>query len=145
VADVQLAIPPPNRTFSQVDAMAVVGVVGFLVARFVPVARLIPFWGCSFRQLTGIPCPGCGLTRVADRVAHFNLVGALHANPLGTVAAAGFAVAILLSAVHLAFAVPLPEVLLDDREWRRVRWAAVALAAANYLWVVYSYTLLGYR
>jgi hypothetical protein len=82
---------------------------------------------------------------VAERVAHFNLVGALHANPLGTVAATGFAAAILLSAVHLAFAVPLPEVLLDAREWRRVRWAAVALGAANYLWVVYAYTQLGLR
>jgi hypothetical protein len=125
--------------------MAVVGLFGFLVARYVPVARIVPFWGCTFRSLTGIPCPGCGLTRVADRMAHFNLVGALHANPLGTVAAAGFAVAIVVSALHLALKLPVPELLLTHQEWRRVRWGAVALFAANYLWVVYAYTQLGLR
>ena len=141
----QLVIPPRNRSFTQTDAMAVVGVFGFLVARYIPVARLVPFWGCTFRSLTGIPCPGCGLTRVADRMAHFHLVGALRANPLGTVVAALFAVAIVVSVVHLAFKVPVPEVLLTHREWRWVRWAAVALFAVNYLWVVYAYTQLGLR
>jgi hypothetical protein len=141
----QLVIPPRNRSFTQTDAMAVVGLFGFLVARYVPVAKLVPFWGCTFRQLTGIPCPGCGLTRVADRVAHFNLQGALHANPLGTVAAVAFAVAILVSSVHLTLGVPVPELVLEPREWRRVRWAAVGLFAANYLWVVYAYTQLGLR
>jgi hypothetical protein len=142
---VQLVIPSRNRSFTQTDALAVVGLVGFLVARFVPVARLVPFWGCSFRRLTGIPCPGCGLTRVAERMAHWNLAGALHANPLGTVVAAGFAVAVVLSALHLGFGVPVPELVLSPREWRRVRWAAVGLVVANYLWVVYATTQLGYR
>jgi Protein of unknown function (DUF2752) len=145
VGGVQLVLPPRNRDFTQTDAMAVVGAFGFLVARFIPVARLLPFWGCTFRRMTGIPCPGCGLTRVADRFAHLNLLGALHANPLGTVAAAGFAVAIVLSSVHLTLGVPLPELVLDAREWRVVRWAAVALFAVNYLWVVFAYTQLGYR
>ena len=141
----QLVMPPRNRVFGQLDAMAVVGVAGFLVARFIPVAKLVPFWGCTFRALTGIPCPGCGLTRVAERVAHLNVAGALRANPLGTVAALGFAAAIVLSALHLLFKLPLPEVLLTHREWRVVRWGAVGLFAANYLWVVYAYTQLGLR
>lgn len=141
----QLYFPPRNRRFGPVDALGLLGLAGFLVARFVPLARLIPFWGCGFRQFTGVPCPGCGLTRVAERFAHFHLVGALEANPLGTVAAAFFAVMMVLSALHLTLAMPVPELLLDERETRRARWGAGVLFTLNYGWVVFSYTQLGYR
>lgn len=141
----QLVIPRPNRSFGTVDALALIGVVGLAIARWVPIAMLIPFWGCGFRKLTGIPCPGCGLTRVADRVAHFNVLGALKANPLGTVAAVGFALAIVASVAHLTFKVPVPELVLDDREWKRVRWGAVALFALNYAWVIFAHTTLHWR
>jgi len=142
---VQLVIPRPNRSFGTVDALALIGVIGLAIARWVPIAMLIPFWGCGFRKLTGIPCPGCGLTRVADRVAHFNVLGALKANPLGTVAAVGFALAIVASVVHLSFKVPLPELVLDDREWKRVRWGAVLLFGLNYAWVIFAHTTLHWR
>lgn len=139
---VQVYVPPRNRSFGTIDALALVGLVGFAVARWVPLARIVPFWGCGFRKVTGIPCPGCGLTRVADRFAHLNILGALKANPLGTVAAALFAAAIVASFVHLTFKVPVPELVLDDREWTRVRWAAVLLFCVNYAWVVFAYTQL---
>lgn len=141
----RIYLPPPNRSFGAADAMGLIGLLGFLVARFVPIAVIIPFWGCMFRQVTGIPCPGCGLTRVADRFAHFNVVGALKANPLGTVAAAFFAVMMVWSFLHLAFKVPIPELVLDEKEWRRVRWATLFLFVANYAWVVFSYTQLHFR
>jgi hypothetical protein len=142
---VQLVIPQRNRSIGTVDAIAFIGVIGFAIARWIPIAMIIPFWGCGFRKLTGIPCPGCGLTRVADRFAHFNLLGAFKANPLGTVAAALFASAILGSALHLAFRVPMPELVLNDKEWARVRWGAVFLFAANYAWVIFAYTTLHWR
>lgn len=141
----QLVIPEKNRSFGALDAIALIGVIGFSIARWVPVAKLIPFWGCGFRKMTGIPCPGCGLTRVADRFAHFNVLGALKANPLGTVAAAGFAIAIVYSAVHLLFKVPVPELVLHDKEWRRVRWGAFILFGLNYAWVIFAYAVLGLR
>ncbi len=125
--------------------MGVIGLVGLLVARFVPVARLIPFWGCSFRQLTGFPCPGCGLTRAADRFAHLHWLRALEANPVGTAAAFLFAVAVVLTLVHLVFAVPMPELVLDQRESRRVRWGVGVLLLANYAFVVIGYRYLGLR
>lgn len=125
--------------------MGVIGLFGLLIARFVPVARLIPFWGCAFRQVTGIPCPGCGLTRVADRFAHFNVIGALKANPLGTGAAAFFAVMVVVTVLHLVFAVPIPELVFDDKEWKRLRWVALGVFLTNYAWVVYAHTQLHYR
>lgn len=42
---------------------------------------------CVYRRATGIPCPGCGLTRAASRLAHGDLAGAVRAHPLGPVLA----------------------------------------------------------
>ncbi|MBL8914759.1 MAG: DUF2752 domain-containing protein [Archangium sp.] len=141
----QLVIPQRNRSFGSVDALAIIGVIGLSIARWVPIATMVPFWGCGFRKLTGIPCPGCGLTRVADRVAHFNVLGALKANPLGTVAALLFAGCIVLSVVHLLFKVPVPELVMTEREWKRMRWAALGLFALNYGWVIFAHTTLHWR
>lgn len=139
---VQVVMSRPGRTIGSVDALALIGLVGLLIARFVPVARLIPFWGCTFRKMTGYPCPGCGLTRAADRFAHFNVLGALKANPLGTLAASAFLLCIVGSAVHLTFATPMPEVLLTDAEWRRLKWAGALLVVLNYGFVVYAHRVL---
>ena len=131
----RLEWPVPNRRFGVLDALAVTGLVGLLVARFVPVARL-PFWGCAFREMTGWPCPGCGLTRAADRISHLNFAGAWDANPLGTIAAVGFLVAIVLSALHLALRMPLPSVRLTATE-RTGGYVLLALAVLlNWSWVV---------
>lgn len=118
-----------------VDALGVTGALGFLVARYIPVAKL-PFWGCALRRTTGWPCPGCGLTRVADRMAHFNVAGAWDANPLGTIGAALFALCMGVSALHLAFKLPVPNVTLERRDRRILQillWLAVAV---NYAFVV---------
>jgi hypothetical protein len=142
---VQLYLPQRNRSFGSADAIGVIGLFGLLIARFIPVARLVPFWGCTFRRVTGIPCPGCGLTRVADRFAHLHLLGALEANPLGTVAAAFFAVMVVLTVLHLVFKVPIPEVVMNEREWKGVRYVAIGLFCMNYAWVVFAHTQLHFH
>ena len=128
--------PEPNRSIGVVDGLALTGLLGLLVARFIPIARLIPFWGCSLRQTTGWPCLGCGLTRVADRMSHFNFAGAWEANPLGTVAAGLFMAAIVASVLHLVFRIPLPEVSLKPGEKTAGRVMLVVLVLVNYAWVV---------
>ncbi len=139
---VQLVIPARNRSFGALDALGVIGFIGFVLARYVPLAKIIPFWGCGFRKLTGIPCPGCGLTRVADRFAHFHFWGAIQANPLGALAAAVFAVAVIGSGLHLAFRLPVPHMVLNETEWRRVRWGALFVFGLNYIWVIFAHTML---
>jgi len=138
--------PAPNRVFGFIDAMGVTGVVGLLVARFVPVAKL-PFWGCAIRQATGWPCLGCGLTRVADRMSHFNVAGAWDANPLGTVGAALFMVAVVATVLHLGLKVPLPSVELTPREKFWARSALAVMVVVNYAFVVvktrFPYVLSG--
>ncbi|WP_338869668.1 DUF2752 domain-containing protein [Myxococcus stipitatus] len=132
----QVFIPPRNRRLGTVDYMGLMGLVGLLVARYIPVARIIPFWGCVLRERTGWPCLGCGLTRVADRVSHFNFSGAWEANPLGTVAAILFALAAVVMVVHLVFAVPIPEIQLSAKEWRRVQVVMPVILLVNYAYVV---------
>jgi hypothetical protein len=132
---VTLTWPSPNRRFGFVDALGVCGLLGLLVARFIPVARL-PFWGCTFRDYTGWPCPGCGLTRAADRVAHLNFSGAWEANPLGTLAAVGFALLAVAAFLHLVFGLPIPEAQLAPREQRRWRVGLVIALVANYAFVI---------
>ncbi|MFP2905049.1 DUF2752 domain-containing protein [Pyxidicoccus sp. 3LFB2] len=132
----KVLIPPRNRRFGTVDALGLAGILGLLVARYIPVARLIPFWGCVLREQTGWPCLGCGLTRVADRVSHFNFAGAWDANPLGTVAAFVFALLAVVAVLHLAFAMPIPEVQFSPREWTVLQVVLPVLIVVNYAWVV---------
>lgn len=130
----QLHWPPRNRSIGIIDALALTGLIGLLVARFIPIARL-PFWGCTLREATGWPCLGCGLTRAADRMSHFNVAGAWDANPLGTIAAGLFMVCIVASFVHLAFRVPLPQIVLREREKTWARASVVALVVVNWAWI----------
>lgn len=136
MAGVKVSWPAPNRKLGVMDAMGFLGLAGLLVARYVPVAKLVPFWGCGFRQMTGIPCPGCGLTRVADHFAHLHFKAAFMANPLGFLAACFFAFAAVATVLHLVFKVPLPTVWLEDREWVWLRNAVIGVAVANYAFVL---------
>lgn len=39
-------------------------------------------WTCPFKALTGLRCPGCGLTHAAIHLMHLDFNGAFHANAL---------------------------------------------------------------
>jgi hypothetical protein len=55
---------------------------------------------CPFRLATGLPCPGCGLTRSWVFIAHGDFGEAVRANPFGylTMAAAAAVIVIVASA-----------------------------------------------
>lgn len=52
---------------------------------------------CPLRALTGVPCPGCGMTSVASSLASGDVAGALTADPAGVLLVA---VVATLSVVH---------------------------------------------
>jgi hypothetical protein len=52
-----------------------------LLYRFDPNAADSPFPGCIFKALTGFNCPGCGMTRAAHALVHFDLATAFSMNP----------------------------------------------------------------
>lgn len=74
-------------------ALATLSLLGLVVARLWPVSSVEsgdPT--CLMRILTGLPCPGCGMTRSWVHTAHGNLGTAFEYNlfgPIGMAAAAG--------------------------------------------------------
>jgi hypothetical protein len=127
--------PPRNRSLGYADVLGLLGLVGFLTARFVPVATL-PFWGCALRETTGWPCPACGLTRVAEHVSFGRVVEAWAINPLATVAAVAFAVLALAAVLHLGLGIPVPDVSLTPTEATRVRRVTVLALVGNYAYMI---------
>ena len=49
----------------------------------------LPGWGCPFRAITGVPCPGCFLTRATISALHGDLTTSVSLHAFGPVMAAG--------------------------------------------------------
>jgi len=67
---------------------ALFGALGLLAAGAVWLLRLdrLPYVFCTFKLITGLPCPTCGSTRTFGRLVALDLHGALSMNPLATLA-----------------------------------------------------------
>jgi len=89
---------------------------------------------CIFRSLTGIPCPTCGTTRAATSFLDGNLITAFSANPLAAAAGFLFVVGAPLAALWAFARWPVPVLPTPLPMW--VRIGAVALIAANWLFVI---------
>jgi len=88
---------------------------------------------CWFKNLTGLPCPGCGLTRSFACISHLHFGEALHYHPFGPII---YAVALTSVAAKIA------------GEARRARLAALfdrhrRLASAIYWSLVGSFIAYG--
>jgi hypothetical protein len=94
--------------FGHPEVFALIGLLSFLVARFLPVLSL--HYTCPLRGMAGIPCASCGMTRAFVHLAHGEVGAALAMSPLGALLAGGawaFAAADLLRAA-LGWPLPVP-------------------------------------
>jgi hypothetical protein len=67
----------------QATALALAGAVAFLILqRFDPNSVGNRFPKCVFFSLTGLWCPGCGMTRAVHALAHADFARAFSMNPL---------------------------------------------------------------
>ncbi len=57
-------------------------VVGFCALLGIASLAGVPIWGCPFSMLTGLPCPGCGMTRAVNALLHGNWSQAITYHPL---------------------------------------------------------------
>jgi Protein of unknown function (DUF2752) len=91
---------------------------------------------CGFQQVTGIPCPMCGMTTSWAWFARGNLPASLWIQPMGTILAlltavvfwAGLYVAVTGRAVHH---------LLNYVPSGYIFWSLLALAVLAWLWKIF--------
>lgn len=114
--------------------LAGVGLLGGGLVWLLGLDRL-PFVFCSFKMMTGLPCPTCGSTRTLARLATLDLAGALEMNPLAAVVGLGFAAwavgDLLLLPSRRALRIGLQPALV-----RPVQAAALALFLANWVYLL---------
>lgn len=101
---------------------------------------LQPYSVCPFAVATGLPCPGCGLTRSFVALAQGQLSVAWHVHPLGPVLASVATSWLLLRVLRRHW-----RTKLTTYDWSNapsyVWWAALVLVVA--VWVARFYGALG--
>jgi len=83
-------------------AFVLSGAVGLQVAL---VSLRLPGWQCPFFHFTGVPCPGCGLSRATMLLLKGDLAGAIRFH--------AFAPILLLGIVALILSVLLPKSIIQ--------------------------------
>ncbi|MBA2704475.1 MAG: DUF2752 domain-containing protein [Blastocatellia bacterium] len=83
-------------------ALALVGATGLHVAL---VSLSLPSWECPLFRLTGIPCPGCGLSRATVLLLKGDLAGSFRFH--------AFAPLFLIAIVALILSVLLPKSIIQ--------------------------------
>jgi hypothetical protein len=71
------SIPGTTRREKLVERLKLCLIIGILY----PVLSIFSF-GCPIRSITGIPCPGCGMTRAIRYALQLDFVSAWHYHPL---------------------------------------------------------------
>ncbi len=92
-----------NRVLLAVGASAVLG-ASYLLAPWVGHGPVL----CPFRLVTGLPCPGCGLTRAFAALAHGHLLQALSFNAFGVPLFLLTVLALPIALAELLLGRPLP-------------------------------------
>ena len=96
---------------------------------------------CPLRALTGVPCPLCGMTTAATRLAAGDLHGALAANPFVLVLVAFTAFMALLMTLRAA-GVAAPPAAWPAARQRAAKLAVVALAAGSWLFELHRFGII---
>jgi hypothetical protein len=121
-----------ERRFGHAEVFAAIGLLSFLVARFVPVLSMGPV--CPLKALAGIPCATCGMTRAFVALAHGDPAAAWAASPLGALLAGAVWLLALADLVRVAAGAPLPAP--GPRAARAAAAAGLVALLANWAWLV---------
>ena len=90
--------PRPRSMWLRFVAMLVVPPLVWALARY-DLLPHVPI--CMFQNMTGRPCPGCGMTRSILLLARGDVIGSLRMHPLGVPLAALFVGALVGTAAGL--------------------------------------------
>jgi len=113
-----LRFRPANNTERQLAMLWGAAAVSAVILRPLWIAVAPHLRSCTFRNLTGIPCPTCGTTRTGLALLDFDFCGAFVVNPLATVAGVVF---IAGGGLALAWALLRGPIPSSSLQWYR-RW-----------------------
>ena len=125
--------PPAGALFG-----GVLLVGGALAALWIRLGFPLPV--CLFRRWTGLPCPTCGSTRMVESLLAGDLAGAVAWNPLLFLGLATVVAWALLSVARLVFHLPAWRVVLTPRERLVLRFLALAVLVAGWVYLVWRGT-----
>jgi hypothetical protein len=97
----------------------------------------LPTPGCPLRELSGVPCPGCGATRLVRSLLEGDPAGAFLHNPLVFLAGAGVAGWALASLLRRLLALPRLRVELTRGDLLMLRAGLAASVALGWLYLVW--------
>ena len=125
---------PAISTERQLAALWAAAAVSAIVLRPVWIAATPLLRRCTFRALTGIPCPTCGTTRTALALLDLDLASAFVVNPLAALTGVVFIAGGVAAVPWLAVRGPMPSCGL---RWT-ASWTAVVIGVltANWLYLV---------
>ena len=117
---------------------------GGVLCLAVPAAALwlrlgLPRPGCLFRAWTGLPCPGCGSTRLVEAVLRLDVLTAFLFNPLVFLALTALGGWALFSVARFALRLPAWSLELAHGERRALRVAALAALAGNWIYLALTH------
>lgn len=92
---------------------------------------------CTFRTLTGRPCPTCGATRACQALLQGDVAGAFRFNPLFTVALTIGSVWLVYAAVVVAWR--LPRLRIEIKTWEAVLLGSLFMGAVVVNWCFLLY------
>lgn len=76
-------IPATHPTADLEIVVALLGGFALMMLLFAPLEWVVPWLGsCRFHELTGHPCPTCGVTRGVLKLAAGDVLGGVRQNPL---------------------------------------------------------------
>lgn len=91
---------------------------------------------CAFKTITGLPCPTCGVTRTVIALSRGDIERGVFMNPLAAIACAVGLLYLVYAAAVLALRLPRFRPTVSAPGARRLRIAAVAALAINWIWLI---------
>ena len=111
----------------------IVSIVLFVIARFFPFFKYnIPL--CTFRRVTGIPCPTCGMTTCFIYLTHFKILEGFKASPLGTLVFTFSLLCVVYLFLTLFLKFPKVKILMSRREKGIFMLIVVLLLLLNWIY-----------
>ncbi len=128
-----------KRTTGEIDYGIIYGGISIIVlfiGSIMPVLSLMP--SCTFKMLTGIPCPTCGATRSVVALARGEVTASFMMNPLTALCLLTGILIFLYSLATIAFDLPKINMLLSSKDVIALKATVIILILAQWIYLITS-------